>query len=978
MAAEGAAACSDVRLCGYLRKQKSQHRRYFVLRGAGAGGPARLECYESEKKFCAGGAAPRPKKAFPLAEALSISKRADARHGHLLVLCGRDGTWGVAAQSAEQQQAWYAALVELHGKGKASSDGDGESVLSGPAIKEAWQVSLRPRGLGHTRNLAGAYLLCLTDKTISFVKLNTDVAAVVLQLLNVRRCGHSENYFFMEVGRSAVTGPGELWMQVDDLVVAQNMHETILEAMKALSEEFRIRSKSQSLASTPISVPARHQHLGTPPPSRATFPWRPRPEGPPASSRSPVPPRQQVAGLQKPGFVSDHSTVSSDEGGSSPGDLHSLNAPGRPSCLGSEGELDYISMDKLGGHSLAKWRLEANKRASLPPMPLEKDMPGLPQRKLTLKPGAASTSYPEGLDRSADPGYMGMLPGVTRSVEEPGYVPMTPGSVSPPQESGGYMLMSPSGSCSPEGLGPWGPGSGGCESSASDYMNMSPTSRSASSTPPEYSPLLPPPGGTPFFSLPRSYKHGARPFPFLFNPGRLSGSSSTSSESLEESAGTSCSACPPTRLLVGGRGTPAAPRSSGEYVSITCGSRAPGCLHVELQAIPAEASGMAVPTGDAAMAPGTCLVRADAQGRRCHGAETFPDAEWNGAPPCEAKTEPGLNYIDLDLVKEAGGEGASAPRLAAAATPGQGEPPHTYASIDFQGLRELRGCKPSPERAAVHARCAGRALGVCAQGSFALGASLSTRSGAEAGFEQGHEKSLDVKTQTSFCETKGAVRERDEWWGGLLGTRPPRKGAAASASLVCQEERGSKQCQRGEQRPWETGLLEQPLPGSTTGRLEELACRSSSWDRMKGGQGGWTSVRPGERPACGHGPMQAGPLEATVWGGSVCGVVLQQSGEALGMLLEVSPLPLSSLCYVYWVILTALALLLFTLALLAVRRAFRPRELSVTKPSQQGDPEAALVDALHLLDAVMQKTWRRLQQLERRQGEIRNPDRSWS
>lgn len=133
----------------------------------------------------------------------------------------------------------------------------------------------------------GIYRLCLTDKTVNFVKINSDVAAVVLQLMNVRRCGHSENFFFIEVGRSAITGPGEFWMQVDDSVVAQNMHETLLEAMKALSEEFRQRSKSQSVgtscgggtASNPISVPSRRHHSNLPP-SQVGFSRRARTETP--------------------------------------------------------------------------------------------------------------------------------------------------------------------------------------------------------------------------------------------------------------------------------------------------------------------------------------------------------------------------------------------------------------------------------------------------------------------------------------------------------------------------------------------------------------------------------------------------------------------------------------------------------------------------------------------------------------------------
>lgn len=102
------------------------------------------------------------------------------------------------------------------GKNHTDSEEGGDYGIPnpGPAFKEVWQVKVWPKGLGQAKNLVGIYRLCLTDKTVNFVKLNSDAAAVVLQLMNVRRCGHSENFFFVEVGRSAVTGPGEFWMQV--------------------------------------------------------------------------------------------------------------------------------------------------------------------------------------------------------------------------------------------------------------------------------------------------------------------------------------------------------------------------------------------------------------------------------------------------------------------------------------------------------------------------------------------------------------------------------------------------------------------------------------------------------------------------------------------------------------------------------------------------------------------------------------------
>ncbi|KAM9453272.1 insulin receptor substrate 1-B isoform 1-T1 [Salvelinus alpinus] len=286
---------SDVRKVGYLRKPKSMHKRFFVLRAASAAGPSRLEYYENEKKWRHKSGV--PKRSILLESCFNINKRADSKNKYLVALYTKDEYFSIAADSEQEQDRWHQALVDLHNKGKVHDDAAvggsgmaeenyGEETMPGPAFKEVWQVILKPKGLGHTKNFIGIYRLCLTNKTISFVKLNSDAAAVVLQLMNIRRCGHSENFFFIEVGRSAVTGPGEFWMQVDDSVVAQNMHETILEAMKAMSEEFRPRSKSHSSSncSNPISVPLRRHHHSNLPPSQVGLGRRSRTESVTATS----------------------------------------------------------------------------------------------------------------------------------------------------------------------------------------------------------------------------------------------------------------------------------------------------------------------------------------------------------------------------------------------------------------------------------------------------------------------------------------------------------------------------------------------------------------------------------------------------------------------------------------------------------------------------------------------------------------------
>ncbi|XP_013873721.1 insulin receptor substrate 2-B [Austrofundulus limnaeus] len=303
------AAVDDIRKCGYLRKQKHGHKRFFVLRAASHLGLSRLEYYDSEKKFrnslrsasAAVGAAAvapsPPKRVIYLYQCFTVNKRADSKNKHLIALYTKDEYFAIVAENEQEQEDWYVAISELMSEGKRGhldsddlDDGYG-TVSPGTVFKEVWQVNVKPKGLGQTKNLTGVYRLCLSTKTIHLVKLNSETPCVNLQLMNIRRCGHSESFFFIEVGRSSSIGPGEIWMQVDDSVVAQNMHETILETMKALKAfaEFRPRSKSQSSGSNPMSFITTRRHLGNLPPSQTGLQRRSRTEsvvGTPPSSKS--------------------------------------------------------------------------------------------------------------------------------------------------------------------------------------------------------------------------------------------------------------------------------------------------------------------------------------------------------------------------------------------------------------------------------------------------------------------------------------------------------------------------------------------------------------------------------------------------------------------------------------------------------------------------------------------------------------------
>jgi len=61
------------------------------------------------------------------------------------------------------------------------------------------------------------------------------MALFSFQLDCIRRCGHTHQFFFLELGRSAKTGSGNLWLQVEDNVIAQNIHEALLRSAPSIS-----------------------------------------------------------------------------------------------------------------------------------------------------------------------------------------------------------------------------------------------------------------------------------------------------------------------------------------------------------------------------------------------------------------------------------------------------------------------------------------------------------------------------------------------------------------------------------------------------------------------------------------------------------------------------------------------------------------------------------------------------------------------
>ncbi|XP_047343934.1 insulin receptor substrate 1 isoform X6 [Vespa velutina] len=247
--------------CGHLKKLKTLKKKYFVLRGEAPGYLACLEYYDSKKKF---ESKQSPKRSILLHSCFNINKRVDTKHKHVIALYTKDECFCLILDNEKELNEWLKAMLLL----QSGDVPDGEQPR--PTFEHVWQVTMQKKGLGERKNINGPYRLCLTDRTLSLVKIGTqgNSDSIEFSLICIRRCGYMERIFYMEVGRSAVTGGGEFWMEAEDNNIAHNMHAAILNAMSnsntckdEIGPRQRMRSSSANEASKPISVLQR-RHTG--------------------------------------------------------------------------------------------------------------------------------------------------------------------------------------------------------------------------------------------------------------------------------------------------------------------------------------------------------------------------------------------------------------------------------------------------------------------------------------------------------------------------------------------------------------------------------------------------------------------------------------------------------------------------------------------------------------------------------------------
>lgn len=106
---------------GYLKKLKTSKRKWFVLRAESGESSARLEYYDSEKKFLAG---QQPKRVISLKSCCNINREPDAKHKHVIALYTKDDRFCVALDGEEELDLWLKSLLSLQKDGVEIADGE--------------------------------------------------------------------------------------------------------------------------------------------------------------------------------------------------------------------------------------------------------------------------------------------------------------------------------------------------------------------------------------------------------------------------------------------------------------------------------------------------------------------------------------------------------------------------------------------------------------------------------------------------------------------------------------------------------------------------------------------------------------------------------------------------------------------------------------------------------------------------------------
>lgn len=99
-------------LQGYLKKLKTMKKKYFVLYCDSVDKSARLEYYDSEKKFKTRYGF--PKRCILIKNCFHVNRRLDTKHKYVISLYTKDECFSIVYDAEMEMNKWLKELQALH------------------------------------------------------------------------------------------------------------------------------------------------------------------------------------------------------------------------------------------------------------------------------------------------------------------------------------------------------------------------------------------------------------------------------------------------------------------------------------------------------------------------------------------------------------------------------------------------------------------------------------------------------------------------------------------------------------------------------------------------------------------------------------------------------------------------------------------------------------------------------------------------
>lgn len=109
-ASQSATADITVVRSGYLKKLKTNKKKFFVLRAESTESSARLEYYDTQRKYTH---KEPPKRCVNLKSCFNINRRLDTKHKHVIALYTKDDCFCIVLESEQDLERWLKDLLSL-------------------------------------------------------------------------------------------------------------------------------------------------------------------------------------------------------------------------------------------------------------------------------------------------------------------------------------------------------------------------------------------------------------------------------------------------------------------------------------------------------------------------------------------------------------------------------------------------------------------------------------------------------------------------------------------------------------------------------------------------------------------------------------------------------------------------------------------------------------------------------------------------